>query len=199
MSEFRNLLLKRVQGKYEISLEEAARMDAHFELLQRWNRRLNLSRIETVEEAIERHYCESIALARALPSGALRIVDAGSGAGFPGIPMAIVRPECLLYLVESDSRKAVFLREATLGLSNCEVVRERLERVELSVSWVVGRAVRWQEILAVASRLSAKVGLMVTADQSVPVRREATAFRWDDPVPFPWDNSRVLLFGALVA
>src|ERR1017187_6190482 len=95
----------------------------------RWNRSLNLTAIRSREEAIERHYCESLFLGARLPAGALRIADVGSGAGFPGFPVAVLRPECSVTLIESHKRKAVFLREASRTLPNVRVFAKRAEDV----------------------------------------------------------------------
>src|SRR5579859_7963006 len=72
---------------------QVATLAQHYELLLRWNLRLNLTRVSKLEEAVRFHYGESLFLAQALPSGPLRVVDVGSGAGFPGIPIAVARPE----------------------------------------------------------------------------------------------------------
>jgi 16S rRNA (guanine527-N7)-methyltransferase len=88
--------------------DEYPALRAHFELLQRWNKSLNLTRIDSVE----RNYGESLFLGRHLPPGPLRICDIGSGAGFPGFPVAVLRPDCEITLIEAHQRKAVFLKEA---------------------------------------------------------------------------------------
>ena len=126
--------------------EQAARLEAHFELLTRWNRALNLTRIRDRAEAIERHYNESLFVARHLPSGPLRIVDIGSGAGFPGFPVAIVRPECSVTLIESHQRKAVFLREASRKFPNIQVVCGRAEESGETFDWAVSRAVSYADL-----------------------------------------------------
>ena len=72
--------------------EQIDLLEAHYNLLTQWNARLNLTRIESVEDAVRLHYCESLFVGTRLPAGPLRIVDVGSGAGFPGIPIAILRP-----------------------------------------------------------------------------------------------------------
>src|SRR5580693_9684977 len=114
-----------------------------------WNRRLNLTRIEDLEDAVRLHYCESLFLGKFLPAGALRIADVGSGAGFPGFPVAVLRPECTVDLVESHQRKAVFLREARAELGNIRVIGARAETLgQGSYDWVVSRAVRPSEVLA---------------------------------------------------
>ena len=108
-------------------------LEAHYRLLLLWNRTLNLSAITGLEEAVERHYCESLFLGAHLPPGSLAIVDIGSGAGFPGLPVAVLRPECSVTLIESHQRKAVFLREASRGLPGVRVVAKRAEDVRADV------------------------------------------------------------------
>ncbi len=108
---------------------------------------MNLTSVEDGAELAQFHYAESLALARALPDAALSIVDIGSGAGFPGIPVAIVRPDCRVTLVESNKRKAVFLREAARGLANVEVLAERAEKISGPYDYAVSRAVRPQFVM----------------------------------------------------
>ena len=124
----------------------------------RWNAKLNLTRITDRAEAWERHYKESIYLANKLPPGPLRIADVGSGAGFPGIPIAVVRPECTVTLIESHQRKAVFLREATRDLPNVHVLAMRAEEVTEKFDWVVSRAVNPEEVLKL--RLAPNIALL---------------------------------------
>ena len=111
-------------------------------MLVRWNKVLNLTSIRTLEEAIERHYGESVFLAAHLPAGVLSIADVGSGAGFPGIPIAVVRPDCRVTLIEAHRRKAVFLREAARDLPNVTVIADRAESVHQSFDIAVSRAVK---------------------------------------------------------
>ena len=110
---FRELLAREFAPYGSLTPEQIDLLEAHYNLLVQWNARLNLTRIDSVEEAVRLHYCESLFVGTRLPAGPLRIVDVGSGAGFPGIPIAILRPECTVTLVESHQRKGVFLREAT--------------------------------------------------------------------------------------
>ncbi len=116
---FADLLRERLRGIVELSPGQIAALEAHYELLVRWNKTVNLTTITSLEEAVERHYCESLFLGAHLPAGNLRVVDVGSGAGFPGFPVAILRPECSVTLVESHQRKAVFLREASRKIGEC--------------------------------------------------------------------------------
>src|SRR5579872_7402885 len=90
---FADLLRQRLAGIAELSPLQVAALEAHYQLLLHWNRTHNLTTVAGVE-AVERHYCESIFLAAHLPPGELRIIDIGSGAGFPGYPVAIFRTDC---------------------------------------------------------------------------------------------------------
>src|ERR1035437_11159232 len=109
---FADLLRQRLVGVVELSPGQVEALEAHYQLLLRWNRTLNLSSIKRMEEAVERHYCEALFLGTHLPQGGLRSADVGAGAGFPGFPVAVLRPDCSVTLIESHQRKAVFLRDA---------------------------------------------------------------------------------------
>ncbi len=106
---------------------QAEQLRAQLDLLQRWNRTHNLVGPGSPDEWVERHTLDSLAAARFLPAGAG--FDVGSGAGFPGIPIAVARPDCQVTLVEPREKRAAFLSNAvaTLGLRNATVVRKRLE------------------------------------------------------------------------
>ena len=101
---FAELLLERLGSWVPLAPEQVRVLERHYELMVRWNKVLNLTAVREVAEIVERHYCESLFLGSHLPAGALRIADVGSGAGFPGIPVAILRPECPVTLIESHQR-----------------------------------------------------------------------------------------------
>ena len=109
---------------------------------------MNLTAVEDMDEAVRLHYCESLFVGRSLPSGRLRIADIGSGAGFPGFPVAVLRPECHVDLIESNRRRAVFLREASQGLENVRVLAQRAESLHDRYDWIISRAVTPSEVLA---------------------------------------------------
>ncbi|MGC2300880.1 MAG: 16S rRNA (guanine(527)-N(7))-methyltransferase RsmG [Acidobacteriaceae bacterium] len=102
--------------------------EAYLVLLVKWNARMNLTSVRKPEEMVRRHFFESIFAARHIPKQAKTLLDFGSGAGFPGIPIAICRPKIGVTLAESQGKKATFLREAvrTLGLK-AEVWAGRVE------------------------------------------------------------------------
>ena len=93
-------------------------LSAYLDLLVRWNTRLNLTAIREPEEIVERHFGESLFTARHLPSGET-LLDFGSGAGFPGLPIQLALPWLRVTLAESQKKKSSFLREAVrvLGFS----------------------------------------------------------------------------------
>ncbi len=192
--EFMRALRHQYAAIGTLSDSEAARLFAHYELLLRWNRVLNLTRVEDLDEAITRHYCESLFLADRLPSGAWKLLDFGSGGGFPGIPVAIRRPECRVTLAESHIRKSVFLREATRDLPNVAVLARRAEEASEGVDWVVARAVRWEDVVKAAPPAVALLLGLDDAERATSDRR----FRWEPIERLPWGARRVLLIGRRV-
>ena len=121
-------------------------IEAHLELLEVWNRKINLTAIRERSEAVRRHVAESLFLAAQLPPGPATVCDLGSGGGFPGIPVGISRPDCHITLVESDIRKSVFLREASRELPNIRVVSSRFETLSGDFDWLIFDRLRqgWQ-------------------------------------------------------
>ena len=94
----------------------AESVSRYFSLLDQWNSKLNLTAIRDPEEALQRHFVECIFCAQHLPQGIRSLLDYGSGAGFPGIPIALCRPEIQVTLAESQGKKASFLREVVRSL-----------------------------------------------------------------------------------
>jgi 16S rRNA (guanine527-N7)-methyltransferase len=184
-----------VFADFPLSAEQAAALEAHLELLLRWNQKLNLTAIRSREEAIERHYCESLFLGASLPAGPLTIADVGSGAGFPGFPVAVQRPDCRVTLIESHQRKAVFLREASRGLPNIRVLARRAEEVEERFDWVISRAVSYQDLCPFLKKLAGNADLL-TGSEAPP---EELGFIWNAAVPLPWGKQRFLWTGRLAA
>ena len=107
-----------------------ARLDATVELLLRWNRTINLVAKATLEEVWTRHVLDSAQLHRLIPPEARNLADLGSGAGFPGLVLAAMRPDLNVILVESDSRKAAFLAEAARHMKLALPPRIVIGRIE---------------------------------------------------------------------
>lgn len=130
--DFRSRLLRR--GRRAGLLIDASLADAltaYYDLLSRWNRKINLTSITQPDEAVDRLLLEPLLAVRHLPSPALSLVDIGSGGGSPAIPMKLAAPEMSLRMVESKARKSAFLREAIrqLGLTATVVENTRYEEL----------------------------------------------------------------------
>ena len=111
--------------------EQTARLGKHYAMLCRWNRRLNLTRITDPRAAATLHYAESLFGARFI-AGAHTLLDIGSGAGFPAIPLAVAAPGVQITALEANQKKSLFLKECKdeLELANLKVVTSRLEDFE---------------------------------------------------------------------
>jgi 16S rRNA (guanine527-N7)-methyltransferase len=108
-------------------------LSVYLDLLLKWNARTNLTAIRGPEEIVRRHFGESLFAARHLDlhttdAGSLSLLDFGSGAGFPGLPIALLRPDIYVTLAESQNKKATFLREVVRTLAvSAEVWSSRVE------------------------------------------------------------------------
>jgi 16S rRNA (guanine527-N7)-methyltransferase len=167
-------------------------------LLIRWNSRVNLTAIRGEEGILSRHFVESIACARRLPAGIGTLLDFGSGAGFPGIPIALCRPEIAVTLAESQGKKAAFLQEAVrvLGVT-ANVHSGRAENLATQFDCVTMRAVdRMQEAVKAAAKLVKRGGWLVPMTTSGEVEKLTAAlgaeFSWGDTVALPGGGDRVL-------
>lgn len=176
---FRQLLAKEIS----LPAAELDQLTHHYEKLREWNSRMNLIRIQSLDELVRLHYCESIFLAETLPQGQLRLADVGSGAGFPGIPIAAHRPETRATLVESHQRKAVFLRQASVQLNNIEVIAVRAESLSVRYDWVVSRAVR--PILVLGLNISSNFALLISEDELRSLPEPSRV------VKSPWGRRRI--------
>ena len=188
---FADVLRERLAGVVELSPGQVEALEAHYQLLLRWNRVLNLTSIKRMEEAVERHYCESLFLGTHLPQGRLRIADIGSGAGFPGFPVAVLRPDCSVTLIESHQRKAVFLREASRSQTNVRVLAQRAEDVDEQFDWAISRAVSYEDLASFLKKLAPSVDLL-TGGEAPP---DGIGFVWQTPIIMPWGEQRFLRMG----
>lgn len=135
------------KGLKELSLpvrsEQVRAFMTYLEELKRWNRTYNLTSIKKDEDIIIKHFLDSLLYLKALPEGKIAVIDVGSGAGFPGIPLKIIRPEIRLFLVEPSRKKAGFLMHMvkTLRLKDVDVIEKRIEDVSgLKVDVALTRA-----------------------------------------------------------
>lgn len=162
---------------------------AHYELLRRWNARLNLTSVIELEKAAVRHYAESLFLASLVPAATFSVADIGSGAGFPGFPIAAALPKAKVFLIESDQRKAAFLRESSDLSPNIRVRCLRSDAYTDRVDAVVGRAVRSAEIVATATRLAVWYGILLSRLDADQLAASSGA----KVTPLPWDDQSAAL------
>jgi 16S rRNA (guanine527-N7)-methyltransferase len=201
----------------ELSPAQLDHISMYIDLLLRWNARVNLTAIRSEEEIVTRHFGESFFAARYLFSvrctdisgsaperGAqVRVADLGSGAGFPGLPIKLWAPGICLTLIESNQKKAAFLREVAraLTLTNVDIKNSRAEDLELEQSFdiVTLRAVeRFENVLPIAAGLVASRGrlaLLIGSAQGDEARIALTEFSWR-PIPIPSSKNRILLIGS---
>jgi 16S rRNA (guanine527-N7)-methyltransferase len=179
----------------------AGRFEDYLSLFVRWNERVNLSAIRDKEGIISRHVIESIIVSNVLPPGIRTLLDFGSGAGLPGIPIALCRPEIAVTLAESQGKKAAFLQEAVrvLGIQ-AKVHAGRAEALDGDFDCVILRAVdKMPEAVAAAVPLVAPKGwlaLMTTGADTAQLRKAAGAqISWGEPVKLPCSDDRILALG----
>ena len=206
-----------------LSPSQLQHISTYIDILLHWNARINLTAIRDPEEIVTRHFGESLFAARHLfptpasqgkteknssaPSacsavkGLARVADLGSGAGFPGIPIKLWAPNIALTLIESNHKKAAFLREVarTLTLTDINIQNARAEAITQTFDVVTLRAVEhFADMLPVAARLlapTARLALLIGSSQLSESRSSLPDLSWRDPLPIPESKSRLLLIG----
>lgn len=153
-----------------IGSEVQARLLTYLALLDKWNRTHNLTAIREAERMITHHLLDSLAVLPHLPDRpGLRLIDVGSGGGLPGIPLAIVRPDWQFALLDSNFKKAAFLRQAAieLPLPNADVVASRIEDYVPAAGFdiAISRAFSDLAVFAAASR-----GMLVPGGRLVAMK-----------------------------
>lgn len=114
----------------EVSAAVQAQLLAYLAELEKWNSAYNLTAIRDAHEMVIKHLLDSLSILPLLPHG--RMLDVGSGAGLPGIPVAILRPECSVTTLDSNGKKTRFMRhvQRAFGLKNLQVAEARAEQFQ---------------------------------------------------------------------
>lgn len=150
MRDIETLIAQTLAPRFALSDTQCAQFARYYELLVDWNTRMNLTAITAPAEAVEKHFLDSLLLLEDVPMAAgERLIDVGTGAGFPGIPLAIARPALSVTLLDSLRKRVTFLEAviSELGLSNVQAYHERAElfakRSEQrdAYDWATARAV----------------------------------------------------------
>jgi 16S rRNA (guanine527-N7)-methyltransferase len=167
----------------------------YLELILKWNARINLTAIRAPEEIVRRHFGESLFVgAHLVACGTL--LDFGSGAGFPGVPIQLLRPEVQVTLAESHGKKAAFLHEVVRSLNlPTEVWAGRVEAMPAARRFdaVALRAVDEMERAVGEAGLRAREQVVIVGTARQPSYPGlAEKFRMDEPVHLPESNDGVL-------
>jgi 16S rRNA (guanine527-N7)-methyltransferase len=187
----------------ELDETQLRAISTYIDLLLKWNARINLTAIREPGEIVQRHFGESLFAAKHLLEQKLpqTAVDLGSGAGFPGVPFALLAPEIQVTLIESQQKKATFLKELVhaLGLKSARVFSDRAENYPGTADLVMLRAVeKFEQALQMAVRLTSadgRVALMIGSGQVDLAKGLTAEIVWDKPAEVPCSLSRAMLVG----
>jgi 16S rRNA (guanine527-N7)-methyltransferase len=189
-----------------LSQAQLSSISIYIDVLARWNAKINLTSIRDPEEIVRRHFGEALFVARHIfPQAAANadVIDIGSGAGFPGLPIKLWASNVKLTLIESNNKKATFLREVIrlLALGNAEVFTGRAEVFPGSGDVVTLRAVeRFEVMLPTALNLvkpEGTISLLIGQDQIRSAKAASPSIQWRDPLPLPNSQRRILLLGTV--
>jgi 16S rRNA (guanine527-N7)-methyltransferase len=192
--------------KAEVNDQQVAQIQQYIKLLLAWNDKVNLTAIHDPLEILYRHFCESMFGAVAANVDNCRLADVGSGGGFPGLPMKILRPNLQVFLVESDVKKATFIAEVIreIGLSGATVLVSRYQEVGEEVApldTVCSRAVgefgpflEW----AASERIAARRALLWIGGRDMEEVQKIKGWDWDPPLAIPQSLRRFILVGSRI-
>ena len=197
--------IERAGNEFQLSLNgiQVQQIQQYTKLLWIWNDKVNLTAIRDPLEILYRHFCESMFGAALLPVENCRLADVGSGGGFPGIPLKIMRPDLQVFLVESNFKKATFLAEVVreLGLTDTRVLVSRFEELGEEVApldMVCSRALGdFANFLgwAASPRVAAKQALLWLGGRDLDEVRTRPSWIWSEPLAVPKSLQRFLLLG----
>jgi 16S rRNA (guanine527-N7)-methyltransferase len=187
---------------YSASVEYVERVRIYAEMLLRWNQKVALTTVTNPEEIVKFHFAESLfgMIAAEIENG--RLADLGSGAGFPGVPIALAKPALEVMLVESNGKKAAFLREVRreLRLVNITMCRGRAEEIPMTerFDFVAARALgdhlKWLNWSAERVAQGGKVVLWVNSDTAQDLGR-SPGWKWMQPKKIPETKDRLVAVG----
>ena len=197
--------IRRALGEFQIAISESQvlQIQQYTRILVVWNEKINLTSIRDPLEILNRHFCECMYAASTVPVEHGRLADLGSGAGFPGLPLKIIRPELQVFLIESNVKKATFLAEVIrdLGLAGARVLVSRYEELGEEIApldFVCSRALgefgpflEW----AHSEKVAAKQVILWIGARDLPEIQKIQSWEWREPIPVPHSLRRLLLVG----
>lgn len=206
MNEISDELIRETLSPYSFipADSQCQAIKSYISLLLRWNKRVSLTTITHPIEVLRFHFGESLYAAICVPMLNGRLADLGSGAGFPGLPLRLAIPGLSLTMIESNMKKAAFLREVVreLELAGVEIVRNRMESIPgggARYDFVTARALgNHAEILKLSLKhlnTAGKVILWLGAEDVNRVSADSQ-WKWTDPVHIPGTERRFILAGS---
>jgi 16S rRNA (guanine527-N7)-methyltransferase len=198
--------IERAAHEFQITLNDTQvlQIQQYTKILWAWNEKVNLTAIRDPLEMLYRHFCESMFGAILLPVENCRLADVGSGGGFPGLPLKIIRPDLTVFLVESNVKKATFLAEVVreLGLTDARVLVSRFEELgeevaplDVVCSRALGDFARFLE-WAASPQVGAKQALLWLGGRDLEEVRAQPGWLWEEPTPIPKSLQRFILLGS---
>ncbi len=198
-------VIRRALGEFKLPAydDQVLQIQQYIGILLAWNEKINLTAIRDPLEILYRHICESMYASVAVPVENGRLADVGSGAGFPGLPLKIIRPNLRVFLVESSIKKVTFLAEVTreLGLKDVQVLARRYEELGEEVApldFVCSRALgefpaflEW----ANSQQIAAKQVILWIGARDLPEIQKNRTWDWAEPIQVPNSLRRLLLVG----
>jgi 16S rRNA (guanine527-N7)-methyltransferase len=198
-------VIQRALGEFQLPVtdEQVLQIQQYMKILLMWNEKVNLTAIRDPLEILYRHFCESMYAAEAIPLKGGRLADVGSGGGFPGLPLKIIRPDLQVFLVESNIKKVTFLAEVIreLGLKGAQVLARRYEELGEEVApldYVCSRALgefpaflEW----ARSEQIAAKQVILWIGARDLPDIQKIPTWEWREPIAVPHSLRRLLLVG----
>ena len=183
--------------------DQVLQIQQYIGILMAWNDKVNLTAIRDPLEILYRHLCESMFAGFSVPMERGRLADTGTGAGFPGLPLKIMRPGLQVFLIESNLKKATFLLEVIreLGLRDAQVLVRRYEELGEEIAplhYVCARALgEYQKFLkwAHSDALGAEQVVLWIGANDLPETRKDLSWNWQEPIPVPNSLRRLILVG----
>jgi 16S rRNA (guanine527-N7)-methyltransferase len=190
----------------ELTAAQIQQVQSYIGMLVFWNERVNITSIDEPEDIVARHFGESFFFSRFVPPGNSRLADVGTGAGFPGLALKLIREDIQVVLIEQDKRKSTFLHEVIrlLGIESAKVCRTPFEGLAPEISnfdYIVAKAVGNHKSLLnwARTRLNAsgQVALWLGSEDATRVT-QIKGWRWVPVQPLPNSKRRVLVMGVPV-
>ena len=198
-------IIRRALEEFQLPAydDQALQIQQYIKILLAWNDKVNLTAIRDPLEILYRHFCESMFAGFSVPMERGRLADAGTGAGFPGLPLKIMRPGLQIFLIESNLKKATFLAEVIreLGLRDAQVLVRRYEELGEEIApldYVCARALgEYPKFLdwAHSDQLGASEVALWIGSNDLPEIRKNLNWDWHEPIPVPNSLRRLILVG----